>query len=269
MCLFPKPVYWTMVRPEGTPFSEDLPPFGRVYHVGSTEDMFRLLQEEHGLAWTAHPRIKASSWAPDAFRAEVFYKSAQWLGAAFKAMPADLSREKLGERGLDLLSDMANWGDHKYLPGEVDVFKLNHTHELYGHMNINYLRLPKAPRYEDGWQSVLDALRAGAFFTTTGEVLIRSFTLGGKQSGEALSLTKDASTELTLNVTWTFPLAFAEVVTGDGKDVFRERLPLTDTEAFGTRTLTLKPNLKDRKWLRVEVWDIARNGAYTQPVWLE
>ncbi len=25
----------------------------------------------------------------------------------------------------------------------------------------------------------------------------------------------------------------------------------------------------DRRWVRIEVWDIARNGAFTQPVWIE
>ena len=73
--------------------------------------------------------------------APAFYQSDLWLGAAWKAMPADLSLDKLGTRALDLLDDMANWGQKKYLPGEVDVFKIDHTHELYGHMNINYIRL--------------------------------------------------------------------------------------------------------------------------------
>src|SRR3546814_15001974 len=56
---------------------------------------------------------------------------------------------------------------------------------LYAHMNINYLRLDgPLPRYADGWQSVLGALRGGRFFTTTGEVLIPEFTIGGAKSGE-------------------------------------------------------------------------------------
>ncbi len=160
MLLFPKPVYWTMVRAAGQPFEENVAPIGKVYHVGSRDDMVRLIKEEHGLAWTAHARIKASNWTPDIFRNEDFYKDDLWLGAAWKSMPADLSRERLGERCLDLLDDMSNWGDRKYLPGEVDVFKIDHTSELYGHMNINYLRLPKLPRYQDGWQPVLDALAA-------------------------------------------------------------------------------------------------------------
>ncbi|HYF35402.1 MAG TPA: hypothetical protein VD994_08950, partial [Prosthecobacter sp.] len=269
MAFFPKPVYWTMVRAEGQPFFEEIEGYGTVYHVGNKDDMMRLLETEKGLAWTAHARIKASSWTPDIFRNEDFYKSDRWLGAAFKAMPADLSRDKLGERCLDLLSDMANWGDKKYLPGEVDVFKLDHTHELYGHMNINYLRLSSAPRYENGWQPVLEALRTGAFFTTTGEVLICGFKADGKLSGETLSLSGDGEVEIIADLDWTFPLHFAEIISGDGKQVFRERINLSDTPAFGNRKLRLRPNLKGRTWVRLEIWDIARNGAYTQPVWLE
>ena len=34
------------------------------------------------------------------------------------------------------------------------------------------------------------------------------------------------------------------------------------------RTLTLRPELRGRLWVRLEVWDIATNGAFTQPVWL-
>ena len=129
--LFPKPVYWTMKRAPGQPFVEDQPPFGRVYHVGNGDDMVHLLEREGGLAWTSHARIKGSSWTPDLFRNQPFYKSSLWLGAAWKAMPADLSLDRLGTRGLNLLDDMANWGQKKYLPGEVDVFKIDHTHELY------------------------------------------------------------------------------------------------------------------------------------------
>jgi hypothetical protein len=68
---------------------------------------------------------------------------------------------------------------------------------------------------------------------------------------------------------WTFPLKFAEVISGDGSKVYRERIELTDTTAFSQRTLTLKPELRGRKWVRFEVWDVAVNGAFTQPVWLE
>jgi hypothetical protein len=269
MLMFPKPVYWTMVRGEGQPFEEKHEKFGAVYHTGSRADMFELIKREKGLAFTAHARIKASSWTPDLYRNEDFYLSDHWLGAAWKAMPADLSRERLGERCLDLLSDMANWGQKKYLPGEVDVFKIDRTHELYGHMNINYLRLAKLPDYDEGWQPVLDTLRAGAFFTTTGEVLIKQFLVNGKASGQTLRLKPGEKPEVRVDLEWTFPLKFAEVISGDGQKVFRHRVELASTVSFGKQELKLTPDLAGRKWVRVEVWDIAANGAYTQPVWIE
>jgi hypothetical protein len=269
MSIFPRPVYWTMQRGPEQPFVEEHPKYGKVYHVGSRGDMIRLLREESGLAWSAHPRIKASSWTPDIFRQEDFYLADYWLGAAWKAMPGDLSRDKLGERVLNLLDDMANWGQKKYVLGEVDVFTIDHTHELYGHMNVNYLQMDRVPRYAEGWQGVLDVLRAGRFFVTTGEILLPRFSIGGKESGDVLKLADDPRPELVADLQWTFPLAFAEVISGDGKQVYRERIDLSNTAAFGTRSLRFQPQLAGRRWVRLEVWDISASGAFTQPVWLE
>ncbi|MCS6851395.1 MAG: hypothetical protein NZ700_09550 [Gemmataceae bacterium] len=268
MSLFPKPVYWIMQRHPDQPFVEQTERYGNVYRVGSAADMMELLRREVGLGWVAHPRIKASHWTPDSIRHEPYYLADYWLGAAWKAMPADCSRLRLGERALDLLNDMANWGQRKYLPGEVDVFKIDHTHELYGHMNINYLQLDRLPRFDDGWQSVLDTLRAGRFFVTTGEVLITEFTVGGKASGQTLTLPKGGRVEARISLEWTFPLRFAELISGDGRNVYRHRIDLSDTGPFGRRMLSVPIELTGRTWVRFEVWDVAVNGAYTQPVWL-
>lgn len=73
---------------------------------------------------------------------------------------------------------------------------------------------------------------------------------------------------LEASLEWTFPLAFTEVVSGDGKQVFRQRIDLADTESFSTRKLRLSPEHKGRNWVRLEAWDIAANGAFTQPIWL-
>jgi hypothetical protein len=266
--LFPRPVTWTMKRAPDQPFREPKPDGGFVYHVGNREEMARLIEVEHGLAWTAHPRIKASTWAPDCYRDQPFYKADSWLGAAWKAMPADLSRPRLGERSLDLLDDMANWGGHKYMLGEVDVFKLDHTDELYGHMNVNYLRLDRIPAFDGDWTPVLDALRHGRFFVTTGEILLSEFTVGGKESGETLATAADTSPQVRIGLESTFPLRFAEVVSGDGKAVYRTEIDLSDTPPFGSRGVTLKPDLRGRRWVRVAAWDVAGNGAFSQPVWL-
>lgn len=266
---FPKPVYWVLNRPEGTPFKINHPELGEIYHVGGEADVLQLLRAEGGLAWTAHPRIKGSTGFPDNYRDRVFFTSDRFLGAAWKAMPADLSQPRLGSRVLDLLDDMSNWGDPKFVLGEVDVFKIEPDHELYGHMNVNYLRLDQIPRFEDGWQPVLDALRNGQFFVTTGEVLIPEFTVNGCQSGEIAEVSETGPALVQLKLQWTFPLAYAEIISGDGNEFRRQRVDLSETGQYGEDSVDIDVDLAGQRWVRVEVWDVATNGAFTQPVWLE
>src|SRR5207248_1208856 len=118
-------------------------------------------------------------------------------------------------------------------------------------------QLDRVPKFADGWQPVLDALRGGKFFVTTGEVLIPSFRLNA------------GATEIRAQLEWTFPPAFAEVISGDGSRVFRERIDLSDAGAFDSRELVIPVNLAGRTWVRLEVWDVATNGAFTQPIWVE
>ena len=267
IALFPKPVYWVLNRATNEPFAENVENYGRVYHVGSADDVLALMEKENGLMWTAHARIKGSLGFPDAYRDRSFYQSDHFLGSAWKNLPANLSHDRLGWRALDLFTDMNQWGQRKQLLGEVDVFKVEPGYELYGHMNINYLKLDSLPKFSDGWQPVLDTLRHGQFFTTTGEILIPQFAVAGKASGEVIHGEKQAKIKLQLN--WTFPLAFAEIISGDGKTVQRQRIDLTGTGEFGSSTLDLNADLRNQQWVRMEVWDIAANGAFTQPVWVE
>ncbi len=255
MSFFPKPVYWVLNRAAGKPFSEELPGYGRVYHVGSADDVLKLMELENGLMWTAHARIKGSRGFPDTYWDKPFFRSERFLGAAWKAMPADLSLPRLGTRVLDLLDDMSNAGLRKNVIAEADMFRMEPDYETYAHININYLQLERLPRFGEGWQPVLDAIRGGKFFSGTGEVLIPQFAV------------RDGGT-IEAAIEWTFPLAFAEVISGDGAKVFRQRIDLTDTEAFGTRTLKIPAELAQSKWVRLEVWDMARNGAFTQPIFL-
>jgi hypothetical protein len=252
---FPKPVYWTLQRGKDQPFVEQVDGVGNIYHVGSAADVLKLMEAEHGLMWTAHPRIKGSFGFPDAYRNTDFFKSDRFLGGAWKSMPADYSLPRLGTRVLDLLDDMNNWGEPKMAVGEVDVFKVEPEYELYGHMNVNYLKLEHVPRFAKGWQPVLDALRAGNFFVTTGEIVIPEWSVDRKSS------------VLTAKLEWTFPLAFAEIITGDGAQIQRRRIDLSDSQSFGSRTLTVPAlDLRGKKWVRLEVWDVATNGAFTQPI---
>jgi hypothetical protein len=168
-------------------------------------------------------------------------------------MPADLSEPRLGVRVLDLLDDMNTWGQRKVSHGEVDCFELDRTHELWGHMNVNYLRLAKRPTSDD-WSPVLDVLRRGDFFVTTGEVLIHSFEV---KDGKAAA-----------DLEWTFPLGQVELVESDGKTARRRTRPLPGTGEFGRAKFEWPLESKDPAWVRLEVWDVAFNGAFTQPLWL-
>ena len=266
---FPKPVYWVMSRKEGVPFVTDDPTYGKVYWVADKGDMLKLLEAENGLAWTAHARTKGSTGYPDKYRDEDFFKSDHFFGAAWKAIPADLSQPKLGKRVLDLMDDMANWGFKKHAIAEADLFSVEPENEMYAHLNVNYLQLDKLPEYKDGWQPVLDVMRLGKFFVSTGEILLPSFAVNGKRSGEILKATPDGNAEIELEADWTFPLNFAEIITGDGTNVYRKKINLDNTLAFGKNKYTFRTSIKNKKWIRVEVWDIAANGAFTQQVWIE
>ena len=270
LSLFPKPVNWVLNRNNDQPFEQEIDGLGTVYHVGNSDDVLRLFEKENGLAWTAHPRVKGSTGFPDNYNQTDFFESDIFLGGAWKAMPADYSRDMLGWRVLDLEDDMANWGNRKYILGEVDIFKIYEDYELFGTMNINYLKLDAIPKYADGWQPVLDALSSGSFFVSTGEVLIPEFSVAGKESGETISQGSGSNfVTLNANLEWTYPLSYMEIVSGDGSNIYRERIDLSDTREFSERSLELSLDLSNRKWVRIEVWDIARNGAFTQPVWIE
>lgn len=269
LAFFPKPIYWVMSRNKETPFVTTDPQYGKVYHVGSKEEMLKLLEDEKGLAWTAHARTKASTGYPDKYKEEDFFKSATFLGAAWKPIPADLSLPTLSKRVLNLMDDMANWGLKKHVIAEADIFTVTHQNEMYAHLNVNYLQLDQLPVYDKGWKPVLDAMSSGKFFVSTGEVLIPSFTINGKGAGETLQLKQMEKATIKMTLNWTFPLNFVEVVSGDGHKVYRNRINLNHTESFGKQAFSWPVNLTNRKWVRVEVWDVATNGAFTQMVWLD
>lgn len=267
--IFPKPVYWIMSRRKGVPYVENKPGFGKVYHIGDKRDMLKLLEDEQGLAWTAHARTKGSVNTPDIYNHEDFFKSDRFMGAAWKAMPADLSQPRLGNRVLDLLDDMNNWGEKKTIIAEADLFTITRENEMYAHMNVNYMMLNELPKYTEGWKPVVEAMQHGKFFGTTGEVLMHELKVNGKTSGETLKLNADGTADMRLKLSWTFPMNFVEVISGDGEKVYREKMDLTDTKAFGTQQFQFHPKLKGRKWLRVEAWDSAVNGAFSQTFYLQ
>ena len=73
--------------------------------------------------------------------------------------------------------------------------------------------------------------------------MIPSFTLNGKRSGDVLQLLADGMVVLEKDLEWTFPLAFAEFISGDGKSVSRERISLEKTGPFANRRMEAPSNL--------------------------
>jgi hypothetical protein len=268
MQLFSKPVYWVMSRKEGMPFVTEDPIYGTVYRVANEHEMLELLKREHGLAWTAHPRTKGSTGYPDKYKTAAFFKDDHFLGAAWKPIPADLSVPFLGKRVLDLMDDMNNWGDRKKVIAEADLFTIEPENEMYAHLNVNYLKLDQIPKFKEGWKPVVDAMQQGKFFSSTGEVLIPEFTVNGKSTGDEVSIT-DKKTNVSFTLTWTFPMNYAEIISGDGQKVYRERIELDATSSFGKQTFRKTLDLTGRTWVRLEAWDVAANGAFTQTVWVK
>lgn len=263
--LLPRPTYYFLRRNPAQAFEDNIGPAGKAYRIGSAEEMLELIQREHGVAWQTHPRTKGSVGFPDAIKDQPFFKDSIWLGAGFKAMPSDNSSPRLGERALNLLDDMSNWGDRKLLIGEVDVFKLHREDELYGHMNINYLKLDRVPSYGN-WSSVVEALRSGDLFVTTGEVLIREFTINGRPAGASAALGPNGEIVARADIEWTFPLNFLELVWGNGAQTFHKIIPAPETSEFGRKTIAITVSAPNAKWTRLAVWDTAADGAFTEPV---
>ena len=254
--VFPKPVYWHMNRTGDTPFLANDAKYGKVYNVANEKELLELVRLENGIMYQTHPRTKGSTGFPDKIRETEHFRDPRYFGAGWKAMPSDLSSPRLGERSLKLLDDMNNWGMKKRIFGEVDMFQIDSTHELYAHMNVNYVRIPALPSY-DNYGQLLDAVTKGDFFVTTGEVLLPEVNIA---TGDAGSIVVKAKVQNT------FPLQIAEIVWGDGTETHRQIFSLERTPAFATSTLEHRTTAPGWKWARYAVWDVAGNGAFVNPV---
>ncbi|MEO7651118.1 MAG: hypothetical protein ABIZ80_11670 [Bryobacteraceae bacterium] len=257
--VFPKPVFWSHVRKAGQQFEETHPEHGKVYHVGSKEEELDMLRREGGLVWQAHPRTKGSSGYPEAIRETEHFRSDRYLGASYQSLPADLSHKRLcEERCFGVLDDMNNWGAPKFMFAEGDTYAKYPDDDTYSHLIVNYVKLAKLPKFDEGWQPVSKAIRDGEFFVTSGEVLLKKVAVEG--SGSQRTMVAD--------VEWTFPLDFVELVWGDGEKTERKEISATGQAPFGSHRFRIPFDAAGKKWVRFAAWDSAGNGAFAQPVHL-
>jgi hypothetical protein len=124
-------------------------------------------------------------------------------------------------------------------------------------MNVNYVRMAQLPQFSD-YGRLLDTMRQGNFFISTGEVLLPEATIDAKSGG---------SIKVHVVAKHNFPLAMGEVVWSDGAETQRREFPLNQTRQFSTETYDWNVDAKNWKWARVAVWDIAANGAFINPIW--
>ncbi len=259
----PRPVYFSHAepRPEGQSFEENDPEYGHVYHLGSSEDVLKMVDQEHAIIWAAHPRTKSTEGYPEAYKDKYFFLSDRFIGGSWESLPVDLSEPELCQgRCFGTLDDMSNWAPKpKFMIAEGDTYTKWPSDETYPQLTVNYIRLDRVPLYNESWAPIVEGIRAGNFYGTTGEVLFHHWGVEG--SG--------AQSYYTADIEYTFPLEFAELVWSDGTTVDRKKISLTNTTPFGTKSFKIPFDATGKKWIRFSVWDSAGNGAYVQPIQLK
>jgi hypothetical protein len=225
-----------------------------------------MMRQEQGLVWQSHPRTKASTGYPDASRETEHFRSDRFLGGSFQSLPVDLSEKRLCEkRCFGALDDMNNWVSNsaggtgaKYMIAEGDTYMKYPDDETYPHLMVNYVKLDRLPRFNEDWSPILRAMRAGDFFVSSGEVLIRKSGVEGA----------GAKRSFVAEIEYTFPLEFVELVWGDGEKTGREVVAATELAPLSSQTFRIPFDAAGKKWVRFAAWDSAGNGAVGQPVLL-
>ena len=269
--LYSHPVYWRPERLEGQPLREKHPKYGTVYNLGSPDDMMKMTELENAIISMPHPRAKGSTGYPDAIRDEPHFLHKNYFGLGYRwGMGIDASEKRLGEyRFLNMWDEVNNWMAAKGLSPKfaLAISEARSDYgdrgkppydDVYGMAPVNYIRIDEVPSVEN-MSSIIDALKMGDYFVTSGEVLIPHFQLEG--SGEMKKIIAD--------VEWTFPLDFVEVVWGNGHTTDRQIISTTNMSAFGKNRFEIPFNSAGKKWVRFAAWDVATNGALVQPIYLE
>jgi hypothetical protein len=269
--LLSKPVFYTLSRKEGQPLAEDHSEYGKVYHLGSPADFIELTKRENGLLFMPHPRSKGSTGFPEAIKDKPFFSDDNYRGFGFRwGMGVDASETRLCEyRCLSLWDEVNNWiADTPAAPKYLEAISEARSDigergkppydDTYGMSPVNYIKLDRVPSVDD-MSPLINAIKRGDFFVTSGEVLISNYAVNG--SGDQRKIVAD--------VEWTFPLDFVEVVWGDGKTTGRQVIPTTDLPAFGKKRFEIPFTATGKKWVRFAAWDVATNGAMVQPIKLD
>ena len=258
--LFPsKPLLYSRWRDDDQEFAEKLPDGRTYYHLKSDEDFVEMCRRENSFILMPHPDTKANDGLPYDCKDESWFKDERWFGIGCRMLPADNSLPTMiSGRTERVWNDINNWSDRpRYIISELDTYtKVDESEEdweMYPMTNCTYVKLDKLPD-SDNWEALTDALREGKHFYSTGEILL-----------ESCSIT-DGCCDCTFS--WTYPLAYIQLVYSDGEHVTAIDLPKDDTSPYGKEDIHITFP-KGMKWARVLATDIAGNSVFGMPVFVK
>ena len=175
-------------------------------------------------------------------------------------MGVDGSERRLCEyRCLPLFDEMNNWvadlPTPKFVETISEFYQQAPGDDVYANNPMNYVKLDRSPHLDD-WTPIVDAMRQGHYFVTSGEVLIPTWSVDGTATQRTV----------VADVEWTFPLEMVEIVWGDGRTVGRQVVSARDLPAFSRHQFRIPFDASGKTWVRFAAWDSAGNGALVQPV---
>ena len=257
------PIYWRPARAPGQPLAEEHPEYGTVYNLGEPNDLMEMCERENVIVSMAHPDAKRSTGYPYAIWDEDYFQHPRFFGLGWRwGMGIDASEVRLGEYRFQRLWDETNnYLSARDLPLKQPLAISEARSDLgdrgkppwddtYGMSPVNYLRIDSVPGVDD-MSSIVEALRTGEYFVTSGEVLLPECRLEGEGEQRTMVAT----------VEWTFPLDFVELVWGDGISIERELVSATETGTYGRREFRIPFAVGEKRWVRFAAWDVAGNGA--------
>ncbi len=258
--VFPsKPMLYSRWRDEDQEFAEKLPDGRTYYHLKSAEDFVEMCRRENCFILMPHPDTKANDGLPYDCREEDWFKDERWFGIGCRMLPADNSvPTMISGRTERVWNDINNWSDRpRYIISELDTYtKVDESEEdweMYPMTNCTYVQLEKLPGTEN-WEALTDALRAGKHFYSTGEVLLEECSI------------RDGSCDAVFS--WTYPLAYVQLVYSDGEQVHTVDVEKNDTRPYQSERIHISFP-EGMKWARVLATDIAGNSAFGMPVFLK
>ena len=260
--LYSRHTDWRYGRKPGQPLIEEIAPYGEVYNLGSAEDLLEMVKRENILVSYPHPRSKNNTGFPDGFKEKDYFKDPTFHSIGYRwGMGIDRSERRLCEyRCLTLLDDISNWQADlpippKYLLAISEVQEQTAHDDIYASAPVSYLHLASLPTPDDA-TPVLDTLKRGDYFVTSGEVLIPLTRCRARAAGGRSWPTWSGHSRST---SWRWSGA-----TGN-EPIGRSSRP-PSLPAFGKNRFEIPFDATGKKWVRFAAWDTAGNGAAVQPV---